>query len=117
MIQLQGYNTKLKKKTDLFILRDGVLMDREWKCIKAGSVKRCTDQKDMNGNLLFEDDAIIEINTGNKFVVCYGTYEIQWEDETMQTVGFYIETADFRTVPLGNTDRFIKKECTEKYGE
>lgn len=75
MIVIQGYNTRLKQKVELLINEDGAILGLErWKNIRTGSVKRYTEQKDIEGKMLFEDDVIVSNLNGEEMTIRYGRY-------------------------------------------
>ena len=115
MIYLKGYNKKLGETVYLSISSDGTFLGEEkWNHLENGSVKRYTGQQDRKGNLLSEDEWIVKEETGEEFVICYGMFEFQMKERTMKTVGFYLETSDFQTLPFANAEQFRKQEDENK---
>lgn len=111
MLYVKGYNQYLKKWGKLQIFDDGTIFKSDWNHIIHGSIKRYTGQLDINKELLWEDDEIINEQNGVHMFIRYGEYEVYCpvKESVMKTVGFYIESEDYPDMPLGETDEYARK--------
>ncbi len=111
MLWLKGFNRKLKEWVSIQIYEDGTIMKNNWNHIMDGSIKRYTEQLDVNKELLWEDDEIVNEITGMHMFIRYGEYEIYSpvDDTWMKSVGFYMESEDYPDMPLGETDEYARK--------
>lgn len=111
MICLKGYNQKLKRWTELIIPDNGTFFAKDWECIAKGSIKRYTEKLDVNRELLWEDDEIINEQNGVHMFIRYGEYEVYCpaNESVMKSVGFYMESEDYPDMPLGETDEYARK--------
>lgn len=116
MIALKGFNQKLKKWVELQISDSGAVIKRDWNYIAHGSIKRYTDQLDVNKELLWEDDEIVNEITGMHMFIRYGEYEIYSpvDDTWMKSVGFYVESQGYPDMPLGETSEYARKVIVEE---
>lgn len=94
MLCLKGYNRLLKKWIEMKILDDGTVLADDQEHIEEGSIKRYTEQMDMGKKMLWEDDQIVDMQTGKCMIIRFGEYETYCveEEQVMKSVGFYLET-------------------------
>lgn len=94
MFCLKGYNRLLKKWIEMKILDDGTVLADDWEHIEEDSIKRYTEQMDMGKKMLWEDDQIVDMQTGKCMIIRFGEYETYCveEEQVMKSVGFYLET-------------------------
>ena len=73
------------------ILDDGTVLADDWEHIEEGSIKRYTEQMDMGKKMLWEDDQIVDMQTGKCMIIRFGEYETYCveEEQVMKSVGFY----------------------------
>lgn len=111
MFCLKGYNQMLKKWIEMKILDDGTVLVDDWEHIEEGSIKRYTEQMDMEKKMLWEDDQIVDMQTGKCLIIRFGEYETYCveEEQIMKNVGFYLETRTGENLPLGNLSGYAKK--------
>lgn len=116
MLWLKGFNRKLKEWVSIQIYEDGTIMKNNWNHIMDGSIKRYTEQLDVNKELLWEDDEIVNEITGMHMFIRYGEYEIYSpvDDTWMKSVGFYMETKGYPDMPLGETSEYVRKVVEER---
>ncbi len=114
-ILLKGYNTKLKKWVQLMIV-NGISFGQDWDHVVSDSIKRYTGQMDVNKEMLWEDDEIINESTGTHMFIRYGEYEVYFpvRERTVKNVGFYLESEDYPDMPLGETDVYARKVLLEQ---
>ncbi len=107
MFCLKGYNQMLKKWIEMKILDDGTVLADDWEHIEEGSIKRYTEQMDMGKKMLWEDDQIVDMQTGKCMIIRFGEYETYCveEEQVMKSVGFYLET---RNGEKSSTRKFIR---------
>ena len=55
MFCLKGYNQMLKKQIEMKILDEGTVLVDDWEHIEEGSIKRYTEQMDMEKKMLWQD--------------------------------------------------------------
>ena len=107
MIVIQGYNTRLKQKVELLINEDRAILGLErWKNIRTGSVKRYTEQKDI------EDDVIVSNLNGEEMTIRYGRYNAYCPEDhcEMENIGFYVESTGREDMPLGPTEEYALRK-------
>lgn len=111
MFCLKGYNQMLKKWIEMKILDDGTVLADDWEHIEEGSIKRYTEQMDMRKKMLWEDDQIVDMQTGKCMIIRFGEYETYCveEEQVMKSVGFYLETRNGENLPLGNLSEYANK--------
>ena len=114
-ILLKGYNVKLKKWVQLMIV-NGISFGQDWDHVVSDSIKRYTGQMDVNKEMLWEDDEIINESTGAHMFIRYGEYEAYCpvRERTVKNVGFYLESEDYPDMPLGETDAYARKVLLEQ---
>ena len=114
-ILLKGYNVKLKKWVQLMII-NGISFGQDWDHVVSDSIKRYTGQMDVNKEMLWEDDEIINESTGTHMFIRYGEYEVYCpvRERTVKNVGFYLESEDYPDMPLGETDVYARKVLLEQ---
>ena len=113
MIVIKGYNTRLKQKVELLINEDRAILGLErWKNIRTGSVKRYTEQKDIEGKMLFEDDVIVSNLNGEEMTIRYGRYNAYCPEDhcEMENIGFYVESTGREDMPLGPTEEYALRK-------
>ena len=88
MFCLKGYNQMLKKWIEMKILDDGTVLADDWEHIEEGSIKRYTEQMDMGKKMLWEDDQIVDMQTGKCMIIRFGEYETYCveEEQVMKSV-------------------------------
>ena len=101
----------LKKWIEMKILDDGTVLVDDWEHIEEGSIKRYTEQMDMEKKMLWEDDQIVDMQTGKCMIIRFGEYETYCveEEQIMKNIGFYLETRTGENLPLGNLSGYAKK--------
>ena len=111
MFCLKGYNQMLKKWIEMKILDDGTVLADDCEHIEEGSIKRYTEQMDMGKKMLWEDDQIVDMQTGKCMIIRFGEYETYCveEEQVMKSVGFYLETRNGENLPLGNLSEYANK--------
>lgn len=111
MIIVKGFNQKLKKWVQIQIFDNGTVIGNDWNCIAEGSIKRYTEQLDVNRELLWEDDEIVSELNGTHMFIRYGEYEAYCPADDMWTknVGFYVEAKGYPDMPLGETSEYARK--------
>ena len=99
MFCLKGYNQMLKKWIEMKILDDGTVLVDDWEHIEEGSIKRYTEQMDMEKKMLWEDDQIVDMQTGKCMIIRFGEYETYCveEEQIMKNVGFYYKQEQEKT--------------------
>ena len=57
----------------------------------------------MEKKMLWEDDQIVDMQTGKCMIIRFGEYETYCveEEQVMKSVGFYLETRNGENLPLG----------------
>ena len=115
MIIAKGYNQKLKKWVQMQIFDDGTVLENDWNHIMNGSIKKYTEQLDVNKEPLWEDDEIVSELNGVHMFIRYGEYEAYCpvDDLWMKSVGFYVEAEGYPDMPLGETAEYARKVMQE----
>lgn len=110
-VLFKGYNRLLKKWIEMKILDDGTVLADDWEHIEEDSIKRYTEQMDMGKKMLWEDDQIVDMQTGKCMIIRFGEYETYCveEEQVMKSVGFYLETRNGENLPLGNLSEYANK--------
>ena len=93
------------------IFDDGTVLENDWNHIMNGSIKKYTEQLDVNKEPLWEDDEIVSELNGVHMFIRYGEYEVYCpaNESVMKSVGFYMESEDYPYMPLGETDEYARK--------
>lgn len=115
MIALKGFNQKLKEWVELQISDSGAVIKSDWNYIAHGSIKRYTGQLDVNKEMLWEDDEIIDEQNRRRMFVRFGEYEAYCieEEQPMKNIGFYMETDQGEILPIGETEEYARKVMQE----
>ncbi len=114
MIVIRGYNRELEKFAEVQILDDGTMIKDKWEHIEQGSIKLYTGRMDGNRNLLFQDDEIVNEQSGEHMFIRYGEYEMDCMENYIQTIGFYLETIENETRPFHLLEEQIHKVANER---
>lgn len=111
MVILKGFNRKIKKYVELKINEDGAILEQDWECIEEGSVKRYTGLLDINREMLWQDDEIVNDQNNIHMFIRFGEYEAYCpaDDEWMKNIGFYVEAEGYPDMPLGETSEYARK--------
>jgi len=83
----------------------------DWKERQPPELAQPDKTMDMGKKMLWEDDQIVDMQTGKCMIIRFGEYETYCveEEQVMKSVGFYLETRNGENLPLGNLSEYANK--------